>query len=70
MVRPRLSSVRRLRRSAAAFLTSEDGPTTVEYAVMLALILGTIFGTVGALGGAAGGLYDKSEDEFRAAGIL
>lgn len=29
----------RLRTAISRFLTSEDGPTAVEYAVMLALIL-------------------------------
>ena len=32
------------------FLTSEDGPTAVEYAVMLALIVVAIVGIVGSLG--------------------
>ena len=32
------------------FLTSEDGPTAVEYAVMLSLIVVAIVGIVGALG--------------------
>ena len=32
------------------FLTSEDGPTAVEYAVMLALILVACIGIVGTLG--------------------
>ena len=33
------------------FLTSEDGPTAVEYAVMLALILVACITIVGTLGG-------------------
>lgn len=32
------------------FVLSEDGPTAVEYAVMLALIVVAIVGIVGALG--------------------
>ena len=32
------------------FLTEEDGPTTVEYAVLLALILAVIFVSVQLLG--------------------
>lgn len=57
-----------LRKSVVAFLRNEDGPTAVEYAVMLALIivvcitaittLGTnansTFGTVGAQVGTVG----------------
>ena len=33
------------------FIRSEDGPTTVEYAVMLALIIAVAIGTIGVLGG-------------------
>ncbi len=35
------------------FLTSEDGPTAVEYAVMLALILVAVIGIVTTLGQSA-----------------
>ncbi len=35
---------------AKQFLDSEDGPTTVEYAVMLALIVAVAIGTIAALG--------------------
>ncbi len=34
--------MRRLLRSAVTFLRREDGPTAVEYAVMLALIIAVI----------------------------
>ncbi|MBV8554880.1 MAG: Flp family type IVb pilin, partial [Planctomycetaceae bacterium] len=33
------------------FLTSEDGPTAVEYAIMLALIIVACLTVVGTLGG-------------------
>lgn len=33
-----------------AFLKDEEGPTTVEYAVMLALIIGVCLASVSALG--------------------
>lgn len=33
------------------FLVSEDGPTAVEYAVMLALIVVVCLGSIGAVGG-------------------
>lgn len=39
------------------FLTSEDGPTAVEYAVMLALIIVVCVGIVGALGSAVSGTF-------------
>jgi pilus assembly protein Flp/PilA len=41
-------SIRRIRR----FLTDEDGPTAVEYAVMLALVIVVCLVSVQALGSA------------------
>ena len=40
----------RFRTSISRFLTSDDGPTAVEYAVMLALILVACIGIVTTLG--------------------
>jgi pilus assembly protein Flp/PilA len=40
----------RLPTSISRFLTSDDGPTAVEYAVMLALILVACIGIVTTLG--------------------
>ena len=40
----------RFRTSISRFLTSDDGPTAVEYAVMLALILVACIGIVATLG--------------------
>ena len=39
-----------LTRSIATFLNSEDGPTAVEYAVMLALIIVVCIGAITTLG--------------------
>ncbi len=36
--------------SVVSFLKEEDGPTAVEYAVMLALIVVVCLGTIGILG--------------------
>ena len=55
--------------SIQRFLRTEDGPTAVEYAVMLALILASIFGTIGAVGGAAGGMFADSKTKLNAAGF-
>ncbi|MEM9700839.1 MAG: hypothetical protein AAF907_00175 [Planctomycetota bacterium] len=66
---PAQSSAAGLRASVREFLRSEDGPTAVEYAVMLALILATIFGTVGVVGGTAGGLFSNAESELEAVGF-
>ncbi len=43
----------RLRR----FLCDEDGPTAVEYAVMLAMILGVLIVSITAVGGQNGGMW-------------
>ncbi len=40
----------RFRRHVVEFLTKEDGPTAVEYAVMLALIIAVCIGAISALG--------------------
>ncbi len=44
-------------RSLVAFLTNEDGPTAVEYAVMLALIVVVCIGAITALGSNANGTF-------------
>ena len=44
---------RHFRLVAFRFLTDETGPTTVEYAVMLALIIVACVSTVGTVGTAA-----------------
>ena len=42
------------------FLAEEDGPTAVEYAVMLALILLSVMGTVGILATETKDNFDRS----------
>lgn len=42
------------------FLKQEDGPTAVEYAVMLALIIVAVFGTVSAVGTTANTSFDNA----------
>jgi pilus assembly protein Flp/PilA len=39
--------------SLVNFVKNEDGPTAVEYAVMLALIIVVCIGTIGTLGNSA-----------------
>jgi pilus assembly protein Flp/PilA len=41
----------------AAFLKNEDGPTAVEYAVMLALIIVVCIGAISALGSNASNTF-------------
>ena len=46
------------------FLRSEDGPTAVEYAVMLALIVGAIFTTVTLIGVRTASSYSNSSNSI------
>ena len=45
--------MRKFFKSVKEFMVAEDGPTAVEYAVMLALIIVVCIVVVGQLGGAA-----------------
>ncbi len=47
----------KISRSIKRFLASEDGPTAVEYAVMLALIVVAVVSVVGALGTSISGTF-------------
>jgi len=50
----------RIARSVQQFFMEEDGPTAVEYAVMLALILIACLGSIGALADATGSSFGNS----------
>lgn len=52
-----------LTKFTSSLIRKEDGPTSVEYAVMLALILGVIIGSVTLFGGAAGNLFSNISDD-------
>ncbi len=52
-----------------SFLSDENGPTAVEYAVMLAAILLAVVGTVGAIGSQSGGMWDDSNSKLEAVGF-
>ena len=67
--RPHAPRVVPLRQAVHAFFTTEDGPTAVEYAAMLALILAGIIGAVGTVGGGTGDLFNTTEAEMNAAGM-
>jgi pilus assembly protein Flp/PilA len=47
----------RWRKSLERFVRTEDGPTTVEYAVILALILVACVASIQALGGSVNAVY-------------
>ena len=46
--------------SVKTFLKSEDGPTSVEYCVMMAFIFLVCFAAIGQLGETTHGLYDTT----------
>jgi pilus assembly protein Flp/PilA len=56
-------------RFLARLLREEDGPTSVEYAVMLALILTAIIVAIGSVGGQAGGMWGSIRTELHAVGF-
>jgi pilus assembly protein Flp/PilA len=49
--------LRTVTRQAVQFMKAEDGPTAVEYAVMLALIIVVCIGAVTTLGTRANGTF-------------
>jgi pilus assembly protein Flp/PilA len=46
-------------RCAIVFLKKEEGPTAVEYAVMLALIIAVLIAAISNIGGTTSGLYNN-----------
>jgi pilus assembly protein Flp/PilA len=56
-------------RSILRFLRSEDGPTSVEYAVMLAAILMAVIGAVAAVGVQTNVMYTDITSEMDAHGM-
>jgi pilus assembly protein Flp/PilA len=49
------------------FYRDEDGPTAVEYAVLLALILVAVFSTISALGDSTHGIWASDSNQINAA---
>lgn len=52
-----------------SFICDEDGPTAVEYAVMLAAILLAVVVTVGTLGDQVASSWGDTNSKFEAVGI-
>jgi pilus assembly protein Flp/PilA len=46
-------------RCAIVFLKKEEGPTAVEYAVMLALIIAILIAAISNIGGTTSGMYNN-----------
>jgi pilus assembly protein Flp/PilA len=55
----RILAMQNLKSSVYRFLASEDGPTAVEYAVMLALIVAACAGVIGTIGTNASGTFSS-----------
>jgi pilus assembly protein Flp/PilA len=49
----------RIKTACVEFLTKEDGPTAVEYAVMLALIIVVCIAAISVLGSNASGTFNN-----------
>ena len=60
--------VSRIASVAVRFLRNEDGPTAVEYAVMLALIVVVCIAAIGLLGSNASGTFSNVALNTAAAG--
>ena len=58
----------KLGQFAVNFLKNEDGPTAVEYAVMLALIIVVCIAAIAALGSNAEGTFNKVASTVNTAG--
>ena len=58
----------KLGQFAVKFLKSEDGPTAVEYAVMLALIIVVCIAAISALGSNAEGTFNMVGSTVNTAG--
>jgi pilus assembly protein Flp/PilA len=54
-----MTQMRKLAQFAVDFLKREDGPTAVEYAVMLALIIVVCITAITALGSNANGTFTR-----------
>ena len=54
-------------QAVTRFLQEEDGPTTVEYAVVLSLILGVCIASIGHLATAVGTSFNTSSAAINAA---
>lgn len=57
MDEPRVLRMSPKLRRILAFLTNEDGPTAVEYGILLALIIVVLMGAITAIGNATSGIW-------------
>jgi len=66
--RPEVEEMKSLIRSMKQFLTSEDGPTAVEYAVLVALIILVAIAGITILGQNVNQLFNDAAGSLPAAG--
>ena len=59
-------SMKKLAKKVQQFLVSEDGPTAVEYAVMLALIIVSVIGAIWEVSSQTGGMYSDINSSLEA----
>ena len=62
--------MRHFRRRCKEFLREEDGVTSVEYAVVLAMILMAIVSAIGSVGGESGKWWDSIEADLECVGFI
>jgi pilus assembly protein Flp/PilA len=60
--------MKKFTKSVKNFLVSEDGPTAVEYAVMLALIIVVCIVSIGLVGTSADATFSEVNDSLSGAG--
>lgn len=63
------STLKSIIQTIRSFLKNEDGPTAVEYAVMLAMILMMVIGTVRQIGSTSGGIWTDNNQKMEDAGM-
>ena len=64
LMRPPNTRVRRRFDRLRKFLAEEDGPTAVEYAVMLAMIVGACVATVRVMSNATAASFDNTASQI------
>ena len=67
MTRPRLSIIPAVVPQVREFIRREDGPTSVEYAVMLAMIIIVCISAISLVGGETFNFWDNNRTELESA---
>lgn len=59
-----MKTINRLQVAVRNFIQNEDGPTAVEYAIMLALIVAVCITAIGNVGTQASGLMENNAEQM------